>query len=49
MKNDPVHNLSGRYLSTGLEVDQSEDIILTTIAADVHGRWLVAIAPKFVD
>jgi hypothetical protein len=31
MINDPVPNLTGPYLSTGTELDQSEDIILTTI------------------
>jgi hypothetical protein len=30
MKNDPVPNLTDPYLSTGMEIDQSEDIILTT-------------------
>jgi tetrahydromethanopterin S-methyltransferase subunit H len=31
MKNDPVPNLTGSYLSTGMEIDESEDIIFNTI------------------
>jgi hypothetical protein len=31
MKNDHGPNLTGSYLSTGMETGQSEDIILTTI------------------
>jgi hypothetical protein len=49
MKNNPVPNLTGPYLSTGMELDQSEDIILPTISADIHELSLVAIAHKFVD
>jgi hypothetical protein len=49
MKNDPVSNLTGLYLSTGMELDQSEDIILTTITADVHELSLAYIAHRFVD
>jgi hypothetical protein len=47
-KNDPVPNLTGPYLSTGMKIDQSEDIIFTTIWADVHERSLEAIAHIFV-
>jgi hypothetical protein len=49
MKNDPAPNLTGPYLSTGMKVDQSEDIIPTTISADVHDPSLMTIADKFVD
>jgi hypothetical protein len=49
MKNDHVPNLTGPYLSTGMEIGQSEDIILTIISADVHEIRLVAIVHKFVD
>jgi hypothetical protein len=49
MKNDPVPNLTGPYLSTGMELDLSEDIILTTISADVCEPRFVVIAPKLVD
>jgi hypothetical protein len=49
MKNDHVPNFTGPYLSTGMEVDQSEDIILTTISADIHEPSLAAIAHIFVD
>jgi hypothetical protein len=49
MKNDHVPNLTGLYLSTGMELDQSEDIIHTTISADVHERSLVIISHTFVD
>jgi hypothetical protein len=31
MKNDHLPNLTSPYLSTGKKIDQSEDIILTTI------------------
>jgi hypothetical protein len=31
MKNDRRPNLTGPYLSTGIELDQSENIVLTTI------------------
>jgi hypothetical protein len=49
MKNDHVPKLTGPYLSTGIEIGKSEDIILTTILADVHEHRLVAISHKFVD
>jgi hypothetical protein len=49
MKNDPVPNLTGPYLSTGMEIDESEDINLTITQADVYERSLVAIAHEFVD
>jgi hypothetical protein len=48
-ENDRVHNLTGPYLSTGIELESSEDIILTTIEADVHEPRLASIAHKFVD
>jgi hypothetical protein len=49
MKNDHVPNLTGPYLSTGTDLDQSENIILTTVEADVHERMLAAISHKLVD
>jgi hypothetical protein len=49
MKSDHVPILTGSYLSTGIEIDQSEDIILTTISAEIYERSLVAIAHKSVD
>jgi hypothetical protein len=42
-------NLTGLYLSTEMELEKSEDILLTISSADVHERSLVAIARKFVD
>jgi hypothetical protein len=35
-RRDPVLILTGPYLSTGMEIDQSESIILTTMSADVQ-------------
>jgi hypothetical protein len=49
LKNDQVAKLTGPYLSTGMELDQSEDIILTTISTLINEISLVAIAHKFVD
>jgi hypothetical protein len=49
MKNDPVPNLTCPYLSNGMEFDEADDIIFTTIKADVDERRLVDIAHKFVD
>jgi hypothetical protein len=49
MNNDHLPNLTGPYLSTGAEVDQSEHIILITITADVHERSLVANFKIIVD
>jgi hypothetical protein len=48
MKNDPVPNLTGFYLSTGMDLGQSEDIILTTILADVYEPSFMTIAHKLV-
>jgi hypothetical protein len=48
-KNDHAPNLIRPYHSTETEVDQSEDITLTTIYAEVYERSLVAITHKFVD
>jgi hypothetical protein len=42
-------NLTGGYLSTGMELVESEDIILTTISAYVHERSLVVFPRKFID
>jgi hypothetical protein len=41
--------LTSPYLSTGMELDQLENIILTNVLADVHERGLVAISHKVVD
>jgi hypothetical protein len=49
MRNDHFPNLTVPYLLTGTELNQSEDIILTAIQADVHERSFGAIANIFVD
>jgi hypothetical protein len=49
MKNDHVPNLTDPYLPTETELDESEDIILTTILAGVLERSLATISHKFVD
>jgi hypothetical protein len=48
-ENDHVPTLTGPYLATGMELERSEDIILTKVSADVYEPSLVDIAQKVVD